>query len=474
MTQRKSGAKARAAGSTKAVAERDVRADDIVAAMRKIRDYAKPYQALLVRSEQGEHLVRMIEGLTSNLERKSVEPVAVMLGLPRRGLQRFVGESAWDHEPLRDQLLAEVSKEIGVDDGTVIIDGSGTPKKGTNTVGVARQWCGRLGKTDNCVIGVYAAYVGKSELATLVGAELFLPAKWAEDPERREATYVPEEITYRTQPEIARQLVEMLAKKRLPFQWVLADDEFGRTRAFRDSIAALGKSYVVDVPENTVVRRVRKSGVVRKKSWEAKALAARVPVSDWTYFHVRDGEKRRIEVRATSLSIATHRDDNTWVPEILLVIETTDGTQRWYCLARSSKEVVPLRELVRRAGMRHRVEEVFSEAKGEVGLDHFEVRAWHGWYHHATLCQMAHWFLVREKRRMGKKRRARHHQPDPGGTRTAVLAITQSEPRSLLRELPSSSERRRPPSPLRRPPPSWPTRPAPPDVVRGGTDHVGQ
>ena len=412
---------------------------DIKMSLAHIRKYLKPYNNLMNRVEQERNLALMIEGLTSNLERKSVEPVAVMHGLPRRALQRFVGEAGWSHAPLRDQLIAEVTSEIGIDDGTLILDGSATPKKGTNTVGVARQWCGRLGKTDNCVVGVYAAYVGRSDLAALVGAELYLPKVWADDLGRRESAYVPPMIEYRTQPEIAAELVSTLSAKDLPFSWVLGDDEFGRKRELRDEIFAMGKNYILDVPKNSVVRRRLKSGRLADKKWSAEKLVSRAPESKWTALHVRDGEKQSLDVRVITFPVATPRDGAPWAPETLVVIETLDRSERWYCLTRCPDDT-PLFELVRRAGMRHRVEQVFQEAKGEVGLDHFEVRAWHGWYHHMTLCQIAHWFLVREKRRLGKKRGSPHHQPDPPGDRSAPRAAFESIRIGPSHQLPLSAQ----------------------------------
>jgi len=413
--------------------------EDVKRSLRQIGKYLRPYKFLMNRMEQERNLGQMIEGLTSNLERKSVEPIAVMHGRPRRALQRFVGEAGWSHEPLRDQLTWEVSEEIGIQDGTVVIDGSATPKKGIHTVGVDRQWCGAMGKTESCVIGVYGVYVGKSELSTLVAAELFLPKDWTSDLARRVAAYVPPEIEYRTQPEIAAKIVAQLAATDLPFKWVLADDEFGRKRAFRDGIAAMGKSYLLDVPKDTVVRRCKSSGQISNNKIRADRLVARAPNSDWSTFHVRDGEKQPIDVRAIAIPVATHRDDGSSVRETLLAIETLDGSEHWYCLARSGQDV-GLFELVRRAGMRHRVEEVFQQAKGEVGLDHFEVRAWHGWYHHMTLCQMAHWFLVREKRRLGKKRNAAHAQPDPNGDRPALRAHAYAEGIDSDRQLPCPAQ----------------------------------
>ena len=437
-----SGSATRAHKLAKVADLEDVTPADLEEAVKRIRGYARPYQAALVRSEQSRHLLEMVEGLTSDLERKSVEPIAIMHGVPRRPLQRFVGDDGWDCVPLREQLWSEVSAEIGVADGALVIDGSSTPKKGTETVGAGRQWCGRLGKTDNCVVGVYAAYVGKNELAALVGAELFLPEAWTSDRERRAAAYIPPEVVYRTQPEIGVAIVNDLASK-LPFEWVLADDEFGRTQHFRDAVAAAGKSYVLDVPQNTVVRRVNRWGRVGDKKWNVKKLVRSRPVADWARFHVRDGEKGPIEKRAMMLPVATCREDapaeNRWVHETLVVIEELDGSQRWYCLAKA-KPGTTLLELVRRASQRHRVEETFEETKGEIGLDHFEVRAWHGWYHHMTLVQLSHWFLVRERRRLAKKNSGCHSEPDPDGDRPAPVTASDTAPSCGTPQLPAPTE----------------------------------
>jgi len=273
--------------------------EDIAESMQMVNRYVEPYRKLMGSAAEGQRLSWMVGGLTSNLERKSVEPIAVMYGVPRGQLQSFMGYSRWEHRPLLELMLSEVAREIGIPDGSLIVDGSGSPKKGTATVGVARQWCGNRGKVDNCVIGVYAVYVGAQNSAALVGAELFLPKEWTEDKERRDKSYVPEHIVYHSQAEIASGFVHDLAG-RLPFEWVLGDDEFGRARHFRDAIAELQRGYVLDVPENTNARRVRRNGKLCKRLWTVKELAQSRPVREWQYFHVRDAEKGPVEVRVLS------------------------------------------------------------------------------------------------------------------------------------------------------------------------------
>jgi len=350
-------------------------------------------------------------------------------------------------EPHLEQLGKEVKKEIGIEDASLVIDGSGTPKKGRATVGVARQYCGRLGKSDNCVVGVYAAYVGRDEATAMVGAELFLPKEWCEDPERREKVYVPPQVSYRSQPQIGGALVEQLSAQ-MPFSWVLADSEFGRTGAFRDWARLLGKNYVVEVPKNTHVRRIRAGteDTLERRQWQVEELRGQIPVKSWSYFHIRDGEKGPIEARATMLAVATHRDGKDWIKETLVIMETLDGRDRWYYLAHAPKGTT-LDEFVRRAKQRHRIEETIQECKGEVGLDHFETRTWQGWHHHMLLCLIAHWFLLREKRRLGKKSTRHHDQHDSRSDRASLLP-SNAEKLCSEPELPSGPQRGLPASTL--------------------------
>jgi SRSO17 transposase len=420
-----------------------VDAGDIIRSVELIHEYVVPYQEALVRSEQREHFTRMVTGLASNLERKSVEPIARMHGLPRRDLQRFVGENGWSHEPLVQQLRKEIAAELGSPEGQVVVDGSGVAKKGTETVGVKRQYLGCSGKVDNGVMGVYAVYVGRSEQTAIAGAELYLPKEWCDDPGRREKAYVPKKVTYRSQPEIARDLLVELAGE-MPFGWVGGDDEFGRVQMLRDQVRTLGKNYVFDVPCDTRVRTVDSHGRMRDTTWRIDRLIRQRRGSEWEYFYARHAEKGPIKVRALKLRVVTHRTSDEWVEEVLLVVEEVWGEGRWTYLGHAP-EATPLTEWVRRAMARHRIEEAFAEAKGEVGFDHYEVRSWHGWYHHMTLGQIAHWFLVRERRRLGKKSAGPNREHDPRRHRSAADASPQPTPVSSRDQLPPSTERGSPP-----------------------------
>mgnify|MGYP001582196618 CR=1 FL=1 len=377
-----------------------ITAEQVTSSVNRICKYSRPYQDLMLRREQSGHLQVMLLGLSSDLERKSVEPIAVRYDIPRRALQGFVGISEWDHLPLRDLELREVDKEIGSAEGHLILDGSGVPKKGAATVGVKRQYCGRLGKIDNCVIGVHSVYVGTDEQAVLVDSDLYLPQDWLADSGNRARTHVPLDVIYRTQPEIALAQVRRLDKK-LRFKWVHGDDEFGRYQELRDEVRALDHCYVFDVPCNTNVTIRLSQSATLSPATSVEQLADALPPIKWKLLTARYGEKGPIRLQAWSTMVRTPRPDGVPCLERMLVVQNVDGTERRYFLCHAPPNI-QLKDLVRIALIRHRIEEVFEEAKGEVGMDHFEVRSWHGWHHHMTLTQISHWFFVREQRILGK------------------------------------------------------------------------
>jgi SRSO17 transposase len=289
----------------------------------RMQGYLKPYQALFRFQEQTQHLGHVIAGLTSDLERKSSEPIAVMFGLPRRVIQNFVGLSRWAWEPLRQLMRQEVRTEIGLEDGMLIIDESAIPKKGTETVGVARQWCGRLGKVDSCVVGVHAAYVGKDGQAALVDSQLFLPDAWAEDYDRREKVHVPVEVEAATKVQIAMDIVKRMDKE-LPFSQVTADEAYGRSTAFRDYLRALNKYYAVEVPCNTQVKAIHGTGSARFRRADGlcKLLKREKPLD---LVLVAYGEKGPIHVHAMMLEVWTKRGKGRLHETLLYSTQCIDG-----------------------------------------------------------------------------------------------------------------------------------------------------
>lgn len=383
---------------------------ELVPTLGRLRRHLRPFLPLFAgRSEVRQNAAMAVEGLLSGLPRKSVEPIAEFHNEPRRALQRFVGAGGWRDEPLVDRLVAEVEEELGCADGALIVDGSGFPKKGTESVGVKRQWCGRLGKVENCQVGVFLAYASR-EGHTLVDERLYLPEEWASSPSRREKCYVPETVEFRKAWELADEMIAARSAS-LPHGWVLGDDEFGRVTAFRDRLAARGERYMLDVPANTHVRirgqkphAGRPPGPIEAREW----AAAHVTKADWTLYTVRNGAKGPYQVEVAWTRVDTKRDpDKKKSPwdreETLLVIRTVaQQPEVKYCLSRAVPDV-PIEKKVQAACSRSKIEDCLERAKGEVGLDEYEVRSWTGWHHHMTLGLLALWFLVKEHRRLRRR-----------------------------------------------------------------------
>jgi SRSO17 transposase len=397
----------------------EVSPDDVRGCRDHIASFLRRYLPLFYRQEQRGHALAFVRGLLSGLPRKSVEPIAAQAGIPRKNLQMFVGQGAWDDETVASEMRQHVAQELAEPDGIIVLDPSSFPKKGRDSCGVARQWCGRLGKKENCQLGVFLAYVSSKGHAPL-DRRLYLPREWVDDPDRREQCQVPEDVTYRKTWEIAHDLLRRSGPT-APHRWVVGDDEFGRASEFRATLRGDGERYVLDVPCNTNVRdlearrppRKRAHGGVKRKVpfVRVDTWARTLPADRWTRLTVRDGEKGPLEVEAVSARVCAKHLRRIGPEERLLVIRTIDPKPDWTYSMSNAPAETPLVELVRVKSSRHRVEEVFQQAKGEVGLAHYEVRSWVGWHHHVTLAFLALWFLILERGRMGGK--------NPGGDRGA-------------------------------------------------------
>ena len=296
-----------------------------------------------------------------------------------------------------------LAEELGDPQAVLVVDGSGFPKKGTASCGVDRQWCGRLGKIENCQVGVFLSYAAPGGHAPL-DRRLFLPKDWAADRQRRRQTQVPPDVVFQEQWRIGLDLLDRSGPD-VPHGWVTGDDEFGRATAFRAELRLRHERYVLDVPANTLVREVvvRLDGT-RPPFERADVWAARQPASRWKTVTLRGGTKGPLKVRVLKRRVQTKEDDGHVGPTETLTVLRSLGAepQTWYTVSNASRRERRA-TLARVHGERHRVEEVLHEGKGEVGLGHYEVRGWVGWHHHMTLALVALWFLTLERRRLGKK-----------------------------------------------------------------------
>jgi SRSO17 transposase len=386
----------------------------------RLEAFLRPFVDALRSPEQQTNARHYVQGLLSDLGSKDVESIAYLHDRQRQGLQKFIGQAEWAHQPLLTELTRQVGAELGEADGVLVFDPSAFAKKGAESVGVQRQWCGRLGKLDNCQVGVYLGYVSHREHA-LVDVRLYLPKEWVHDRKRRQKAGVPREARFRTRHELA---LEMLAERGplLPHAWVAGDDEMGRCSWFRRELRSRGECYLLAVPGNTSVRdlaapdppyaghgRRPRVPFVRVDRW-----CAALPEGAWQTVEVRDGEKGPLVVQAAwGLVQARTEGKPSEVAEILVVFRERqeDGSWKHDCVLSNAPLTTPVAEFARVFKAEHRIEECLKRAKGEAGLADYQVRTWEGWYHHQTLALLATWFLTQETRR-GKN-------PDPGADDSA-------------------------------------------------------
>lgn len=380
----------------------------------RLERFMEPYVEAFFRREPCQHATTFVSGLLSDLEHKNVESIAYRFGQERLPLQRFIGWADWDDAPLRGELARQVGEQLGEDDGVLVFDPSGFPKSGSQSVGAARQWCGRLGKTENCQVAVYMGYVSGKESA-LVDMRLFLPKEWTQDKARLENAGVPkDQRRYRTRHQLC---LDMLKEKGdlLPHSWIAGDDEMGRPYWFRRRLDRQGERYLLAVPSNTLIRDLdidppAYSGRGRppKRRWQrVDQWVASLKESDWTEVEVRDGAKGPLVVKIVKRRVVARtprRQEGH--DEVLVVIRSRDREDQSvvkvdYHLSNAAPEV-PLEEFARVSKAEHRIEECIQRSKSQAGLADYEVRNWTGWHHHQTLSLIATWFLVRETLR-GKK-----------------------------------------------------------------------
>jgi SRSO17 transposase len=364
-------------------------------------------------------------GLMMPSERKSVEPMAAVTAPERTAAQHqsllhFVGQAAWSDErvlgKVREIVLPSIERHGPIE--AWIIDDTGFPKKGRHSVGVARQYCGQLGKQDNCQVAVSLS-LANHHASLPVAYRLYLPDDWATDSERRRKAGVPEEITFKTKPQIALEQIHQACAAGLPRGVVLMDAGYGCNTSLRSGVNALGLNYVAGILPNTSVW-VAGTGPLPPKPWSGrgrqpklirrddrhqpvsvKQLALDLPKRAWRKITWREGSAEKLSSRfARVRARAAHLDYKLTAsrPEEWLLIEWPEGekepTKYWFSTLPKN---ITFRSLVDMTKLRWRIERDYQELKQEVGLGHFEGRGWRGFHHHATLCITAYGFLVSER-----------------------------------------------------------------------------
>lgn len=364
-------------------------------------------------------------GLLLPGDRKSVEPMAARVEPWRvqaahQSLHHFVAKADWSDETVLAAVRTRVLPEIerGGPIRAWIVDDTGFPKKGTHSVGVARQYCGQLGKQDNCQVAVSLS-VANEQASLPIAYRLYLPEAWANDTERRAKAGVPEDVQFQTKPQIALAQIQAAQQAGVPPATVLTDAGYGIDTAFRDGITELGLSYVVGIQSSTSLwppdvaplapkpwsGRGRPPSLLRRdadhKPLSAKELAHSLPKRAWRRVTWREGGNASLASRFAAVRVRpAHRD--YWLPTVRAaewcLIEWPAGekepTKYWLSTLPAD---IRLRDLVRQAKLRWHIERDYQELKQELGLGHYEGRGWRGFHHHATLCIAAYGFLISER-----------------------------------------------------------------------------
>jgi SRSO17 transposase len=380
----------------------------------RLTTFMAPFVETFCRQELDQHAHTSICGLLSDVERKNIESIAYRFGQDRLPLQRFIGWAPWEDVPLRQEVTRQVAERLGHAEGVLVFDPSGFPKSGTESVGVARQWCGRLGQVDNCQVAVYLGYVSSTG-HTLVDMRLYLPQAWTTDQARLDKAGVPNAHRgYRSRHQVALDMLQA-SGTRLPHGWIAGDDEMGRPYWFRRRLHGLGARSMLAVPGNTLIRDLEtaplaSSGRGRPPTppWQrVEAWGASLEEGAWKRIDVRDGSKGPLVVDVVTRRVVARTPRRQQGDEELLVIlryrdrDNQQVVQVDFYLSNAAPGT-PLWQLVRVAKAEHRIEACLQRSKSEAGLADYEVRNWTGWHHHQTLSLLATWFLVTETLR-GKK-----------------------------------------------------------------------
>jgi SRSO17 transposase len=352
-------------------------------------------------------------GLLAPVERKNGWQLAENAGdRTPDGMQDFLARMRWDADQVRDDLRGYVVAQLGDSDAVLVLDETGFVKKGSKSVGVQRQYSGTAGRIENCQIGVFLGYASRHGHA-LIDRALYLPEVWANDPARRGAAGVPETTLFATKPQLGRQMLGRAFAADVPCRWVTGDSVYGADYALRRSIEKNGRGYVLAVTSR------QRLGFKTVADWLED-----VPGNGWQRLSAGDGAK------------GPRLYDWTWLP---YGSDAASGWQKGLLIRRKlaqpeaftfyltlAPDTAELSDLVRVAGTRWTIEACFEAAKGEVGLDQYEVRSWTGWHRHITLAMLAHAYLaVLRCAAGGEKRRGRSH------SRSAAAHRTRAAPPAL-------------------------------------------
>lgn len=380
-----------------------------------LEQFAQRFDSCIKTRESQAHLRTYLGGQISPLDRKSVEPIALAADVPVRTLEEFLSIHRWDEDRVAQEMRKMIAQEHAHPEALGIIDGSGYPKKGKKTAGVSRQWCGQTGKVDNCVNLVHLGYAA-ADFHCLLASQLYLPESWAFDEERRKEARIFESMTFRTKPEIAVDLLGKAVADGIMMKWILADEEYGRSVTFRQGVVALGMDFLVEVPCDTLGWRktfLPRPGVLKKmqknhRLTQGKKGARRVDElwkrggPAWESYRIKETEKGP-EVWQARVSRFYPLENHEPGKDCRFIVAYQPRTGETKYFLSSAPEEIERETLLRVAFQRWHIERIFQDAKGEVGMGHFEARLYPAIKRHFIISALSFLFLARERQRLAKK-----------------------------------------------------------------------
>jgi SRSO17 transposase len=404
--------------------------DEVRAAADRLVDFHDRFAPLFGKEEAQDHAYSYVKGLMVCPERKSIEPIALNVGDGKvSAMQKFINIAPWDHGDVQAEVQAVFVEELvptaaGSAVGVVgVVDESGFSKKGNQSAGVARQHNGRLGKEDNCQVGVFLVGVTPGGTA-LLDHRLYLPEEtWCEDTQAcrdlRDKVHIPQEVVFETKPQIAAGLIRLtMMLGVVVLDWITADEEYGRNGEFLDELETLGHRYVVEVPVNTTVWTADPAACVpsyggrgrvptlpsRASVRSVAAVVSELPSESWQTLEVRQGAKGPLAFEFAAVRAWAVRHGKAGPPIWLLVRRSLEATPEIKYYVSNGDAATPLGVLAQVACSRHKVEEYLEDAKSYLGMAQYETRSWIGWHHHMSLVAMAHLFITLTRRDLKKTR----------------------------------------------------------------------
>ena len=399
-------------------------------------EYVAQFDGCVKGNPNRQHLRTYLEGQLGSLPRKSVEPIALEAGVPPRTLQEFLAIHDWDEQKVARHHRELVRFNHGQGNAIAIIDETSFPKKGDKTPGVKRQYCGAMGKVDNCVVTVHLGYVA-GDFHTLLDGELFLPEDWTADRERCRQAGIPEKVTHRPKWQIGLELLQRSLDEGVQLKWLTADEEYDRVSDFRHALAQKGLLYMMEIPRDLAGwlqrPKVEKAGTTTRSGHTLSQDRVAPDQSEaqpvwkiwnnshlpWQLYRIKDTEKGPCIWRVRQTRFFPREEGLPGEKLRLIEAEEVLTGEVKYFLSNAPMKA-PLKVLLAVGFSRWRIERLFQDGKQEVGLDHFEMRSYPGLMRHLILTMLSLYFLVEQAERLRGKKSVVDGLPGKGSCRSAI------------------------------------------------------